>query len=60
MGVTAVSNAVMALAHARFYLLPSGLDVRSFPEWVMVVKDGFKVHELRLAVVLQQMAPQSV
>lgn len=53
MGVDAVTNAVLAIGHARLYLEGDGMDIKAQPEFEKVDKDGEERTALRLHVICE-------
>lgn len=53
MGVDAVTNAVLAIGHARLYLEGDGLDIKAQPEFEKVDKEGESRTALRLHVICE-------
>jgi stage V sporulation protein SpoVS len=53
-GVDAVTNAVLSVGNARLYLAEDGLDIRTFPEFVHVMKNNLELSAVRFNIVSEQ------
>ncbi|KAF5836609.1 stage V sporulation protein S-domain-containing protein [Dunaliella salina] len=54
-GVDAVSNAVLTIGNARLYLEENTLDVRAFPTFITVQKEGKQLNAVKFNIKVEQL-----